>query len=111
MWAWTKRFSGTPAQLPNPKQQSLLSSCPTCTILLQQLDEARKREARLSRQLETKDAQVGMVLQSKFETVHLSSENTPENSTGSVLPLDSLMDVNVTDDTEYINRVASMTKH
>lgn len=112
MWALIKRFFSTQAQLPStqPKQQSFLPSCPTCTVLLEQLKEARLREARLNRQLEKKDDQVSMVLQSKFETVHIASENIPESSSGSVLPLESLTDVQAYDDAEFIKAAASMVK-
>lgn len=92
-----------------PKQQSFLSNCPTCAILLEQLREARNREARLNRQLEKKDEQVGMVLQSKFETVHIAADKVPESS-GPLLPIESLMDVQAYDDQAFIDKTASMVK-
>lgn len=86
------------------------SSCQTCAVLLEQLREARLREARLCRQLERKDEQIGMVIQSKFETVHLSSEHADNEKMSPVLPLDSLMDVQTHDDEAYINQVRSVTQ-
>jgi hypothetical protein len=101
-----KRFGGTKAQLPNTQQKAApVLNCQTCTVLLEQLKEARLREARLSRQLERKDEQIGMVIQSKFETVHLSSEHNTDDKMSPVLPLDSLMDVQAHDDEAFINQV------
>ncbi len=77
---------------------------------MQQLDEARKREARLHRQIENKDSQIGMVIQSKFETVHLSSEHSSDEKMSPVLPFDSLMDVQAHDDEAFISQVSGAMK-
>lgn len=106
-----KRFGGTKAQLPSTQPEAPpVHSCQTCIILLEQLREARLREARLSRQLERKDEQIGMVIQSKFETVHLSSGHGGNESSGPVLPIDSLMDVAAHDDEAFINSVRGVTQ-
>lgn len=88
-----------------------MSSCPTCTVLLEQLKEARLREARLCRQIERKDEQIGTVIHSKFETVHLSSEHRNDEKMSPVLPIDSLMDVQAHDDEAFLQQVANAVKH
>lgn len=88
-----------------------MSSCPTCAVLLQQLNEARLREARLCRQIELKDEQIGTVIHSKFETVHLSSEHGSNEPMKPVLPIGSLMDVQAHDDEAFLQQVASAVKH
>lgn len=85
-----------------------MSSCSTCTVLLEQLKEARLREARLCRQIERKDEQIGTVIHSKFETVHLSSEHGNNEPMKPVLPIDSLMDVQAHDDEAFVNQVRSV---
>jgi hypothetical protein len=95
MWAWMKRFAGTE------------QSCKSCQILNEQLREARLREQRMARMLEKKDEQIGMVLESKFETFHVSGEQ-PKNQIGPVLPIDSLMDVTAYDDEQFVRKAEEM---
>jgi hypothetical protein len=64
-----------------------------CQALLQQLQDASLREARLHRLLEKKDDQIGMVIQSKFETFHVPQSEMPVSELGPVVPLASLIDV------------------
>jgi uncharacterized protein (UPF0179 family) len=95
MWGWMKRFASTE------------QSCKSCQILNEQLREARLREQRLTRMIEKKDAQIGMVLESKFETFHVSGEQ-PKSEIGPVLPIESLMDVNNYDDEQFVRKAEEM---
>jgi hypothetical protein len=82
--------------------------CAVCTVLEIQLAEARRREAKLLRMLESKDGQVGAVIHSKFDTVRIEGQTVPEPS-GPVMPIDALLDVTMQDD-EFISKTAEMTQ-
>jgi len=76
--------------------------CTTCAILLKQLEDARLREGRLMRQLESKDEQIGQVITSKFETFNFSGPK-PESNIAPGLPIETFSGVQVYDDSaEFI---------
>jgi hypothetical protein len=76
---------------------------------MKQLEESGKREARLLKQLETQQGQIGQVIHSKFETVHISGER-PQSDISSPLPLESLIDVDKHDDEAFLKNMEAMTQ-
>ena len=76
-------------------------ACQTCAILLKQLEDARSREARLMRNLEAKDEQIGQVITSKFETFNMSGPK-PESNVAPGLPIEMLNDVETYDDEQFV---------
>lgn len=85
-----------------------VGGCSTCAILKQQLAESAERERRLIKMLDKKDDQIGMVVQSKFDTVRVANLPMPEDQKP-LIPLDQLTDVTHLDDQDFVNTVAGMT--
>ena len=85
------------------------STCPTCAILLKQLEASEVREKRLLRQLETKDEQIGTVITSKFETFNVSGPR-PESSVAPGLPVEMLNDVETYDDKDFVEAAEKVVK-
>lgn len=81
--------------------------CKTCAVLLKQLDNARAREARLLRQIESKDQQIATVITAKFETFH-SAQTAPESSVAPGIPLNMLNDVETYDDTQFVEKAKTL---
>lgn len=82
-------------------------ACPTCAILLKQLEAAEVREKRLMRQLESKDEQIGTVITSKFETFNMSGPR-PESNVAPGLPVEMLNDVQQYDDEQFVKEAEKM---
>ncbi len=81
-----------------------------CTMLALQLDAADEREKRLSKQVSQLLEQTGQVIQSKFETFHVSKEAKQENSLGPSLPLSALSDVETFDDEQFVQALEKITE-
>jgi hypothetical protein len=75
-------------------------ACNSCETLKEQLKESRLREQRLMRQIEVKDAQVEMVLRSKFDNPVVQNAKAPEREYG--LPIETLTDVTNFDDESFV---------
>lgn len=82
-------------------------TCPMCSILARQLELAGEREKVLLKQLGVKDAQIGTVIDSKFETIRVSNQPLPEVDRPA-MPLEQLTDVDQTSDEEFLNTVSRM---
>lgn len=82
--------------------------CPTCVILAEQLRLASEREKSLLKKLDVKDAQIGTVIDSKFETVRISNLPRPEPDKPA-MPIDQLMDVEAVDDGQFLKTVSELT--
>jgi len=75
--------------------------CAGCTILTEQLREARLREQRKDRQIETLLDQTSTVVQAKFETVHVSPDVKPPKQEPLFDP-ETITDVQSYDDEQFI---------
>ena len=83
--------------------------CPMCVILAEQLELAAEREKALMKQLGVKDAQIGQVIENKFETVRIVNKDLPQAS-GSAMPIEQLMDVEAVDDQQFIQKMSEITQ-
>lgn len=74
-----------------------------------ELLKAQQAECRsLIKQLAEKDRQIAMVLESKFESRAVQTQDAPTPSMGGILPPESLMDViSVEDDRAFIDAVSN----
>jgi hypothetical protein len=76
-------------------------------ILSRQLELAAERERVLLKQLGVTQAQIGTVIDNKFETVRVSNQPLPEVDRPA-MPLEQLTDVDQTSDEDFVNTVSRM---
>jgi hypothetical protein len=96
--------SGHGGARPGAGRKPAELACPTCKILSQQLELSQQREAKLLKQLERKDAQIGCVIENKFETVRINCPMPQPDKPA--LPVDQMMDVEATDDQGFVDTIA-----
>src|SRR4051794_6624862 len=92
---WSAQGAGTFKEVPGVHSKA----CTICEVLREQLSEARLRELRLTRQLESKDSTIDRVIASKFDRAQTIKSELPQQT--SMIESQDLCDVLPTRDEQF----------